>query len=97
MKRFRELIEERLNEGSYGYPADDMTMKELKIAINAAKNILDMLEDGSPIMRWQISAIVKASEELASVCTSMRADQEEDDYDDEEEYDEYGSPMIGYY
>lgn len=100
MKTFKQLMEERqeeLTEGSYEYPGDDMTMKELKIAINAAKNILDMLEDGSPIMRWQISAIVKASEELASVCTSMRADQEEDDYDDEEEYDEYGSPMVGYY
>jgi hypothetical protein len=95
MKTFKQLIEERqeeLSEGSYEYPGDDMTMKELKIAVNAAKNILDMLEDGSPIMRWQISAIVKASDELASVCTSMRADQEED----EDEYDEYDMPM-GYY
>jgi hypothetical protein len=87
MKTFKELMSEKLNEGHDRYPGDDMTMKELKIAINAAKNIIDMLEDGAQIMRWQISAIVKASDELASVCTSMRADEEEDD-----EYDEYDMP-----
>jgi hypothetical protein len=87
MKTFKELMSEKLNEGHDRYPGDDMTMKELKIAINAAKNILDMLEDGASLMRWQISAIVKASDELASVCTSMRADEEED-----EEYSEYDIP-----
>lgn len=87
MKRFRELIEERLNEGSYGYPADDMTMKEVKVACYAAQKILDMMEDGAMVQRWQISAIVKAAEELTSVYTSMSADQDEyeDEWDDEEE------------
>lgn len=87
MKRFRELIEERLNEGSYGYPADDMTMKEVKVACYAAQKILDMMEDGATVQRWQISAIVKAAEELTSVYTSMSADQDEyeDEWDDEEE------------
>ena len=86
MKKFKALIEEVLEEGSYRYPGDDMTQKELKIAINAAKNILDMIEDGATVQRWQISAIVKASEELASVYTSMSADEEdwEDEYEDEE-------------
>jgi hypothetical protein len=92
MKTFKELLSEKLNEGADLYPADEMTKKELKIAVNAAKNIIDMLEDGSPLMRWQISAIVKASEELASVCTSMRADEEDED----EEYGEYDSPDYGY-
>jgi hypothetical protein len=90
MKRFKDLIEEVLEEGSYEYPGDEMTQKELKIAINAAKNILDMIGDGAMVQRWQISAIVKASEELASVCTSMRADEEEED-EYEDEYDE--APM----
>jgi hypothetical protein len=92
MKSFKEVVRENLNEGQDRYPGDDMTQKELKIAINAAKNILDMIEDGSMLMRWQISAIVKASEELASVCTSMRADDEEDG----EEWSEYDSPFSMY-
>lgn len=96
MKTFKQLLEQnlQLNEGGERYQADDMTMKELKIAINSARCILDMIEDGAPIMRWQISAIVKASEELSSVCASMSADEADAD---EEEYDEYGSPMVGYY
>ena len=94
MKRFRELIEERLNEGSYGYPADDMTMKEVKVACYAAQKILDMMESGAMVQRWQISAIVKAAEELTSVYTSMSADEEEfNSYDDEEEWDGEEEPM----
>jgi hypothetical protein len=102
MKTFKQLMEEnQLNEGGDMYQADDMTMKELKIACYAAQNILERLEDGAMIQRWQISAIVKASEELASVYTSMSADE----FDDEEEmwgdteaedmyYDEYGYPSM---
>lgn len=93
MKSFKELTEELFTEGGEFYPADEMTMKEIKIACYAAQNILERLQNGAPIMRWQISAIVKASEELASVYTSMSADEVEDDMDDE--YDE--EPMyIGF-
>lgn len=99
MKTFKQLIEEKqgLVEGGDMYPADNMTMKELKIACYAAQNILDRLEDGAMIQRWQISAIVKASEELASVYTSMSADEgdEEEWYGDADNvsyYDEYGYP-----
>jgi hypothetical protein len=94
MKTFRQLMEEsqKLNEGGERYEGDDMTMKELKIACYAAQNILDRLENGSMIQRWQISAIVKASEELASVYTSMSADDDEEN----DEYDEYDSPMRFY-
>jgi hypothetical protein len=89
MKTFKHLMEEVLEEGSYKYQGDDMTMKELKIACYAAQNILDRLEDGAMIQRWQISAIVKAAEELSSVYTSMSADEDEDDMDNEEWEDEY--------
>jgi CRISPR/Cas system CSM-associated protein Csm4 (group 5 of RAMP superfamily) len=82
-------IEELLSEEYYG---DSMTLKELKIAINSAKNIIDMLENGMEIERWQISAIVKASDELASVCTSMRTDVE-DDCEEDEFGDEYTTGM----
>jgi hypothetical protein len=100
MKSFKQLMSENLSEGHDRYPGDDMTQKELKIAINSAKNILDMIGDGASLMRWQISAIVKASDELASVCTTMRADEEEDEdehypynpYDDF--YEENESPLV---
>jgi len=95
-----KLEEMLLSEGGEMYPADNMTMKELKIACYAAQNILDRLEDGAMIQRWQISAIVKASEELASVYTSMSADEGMEDDDEEDmmdydmEYDEYGYPSM---
>lgn len=83
MKSFKQLAEEILIEGGDKYPADDMTMSELKIACYAAQNILAKLEDGAMIQRWQISAIVKAKEELSSVYTSISAD-EQDEMDDVE-------------
>jgi hypothetical protein len=87
MKRFRELREELLNEGGGDMmPADEMTISELKIACYAANNILERLENGAMIQRWQISAIVKAKEELASVYTSISADEMDmDDMDDMED------------
>lgn len=88
MKTFKQLIKEKLNEGADRYPADEMTLKELKIACYAAQNILDRLESGASIQRWQISAIVKAKEELASVYTSMSADDDEEMWDDEWEDEE---------
>lgn len=91
MKKFKDLMEEVMNEGHADYPADDMTMKEVKIACYAAQQILDMMENGAMVQRWQISAIVKAAEELTSVYTSMSAD--EDDYDDEWEDDYNEEPM----
>lgn len=91
MKTFKELTESVLSEGGEYYPADSMTMDELRIACNAAENIIDMLSKGAMIQRWQISAIVKASDELASVCTSMRVDFDED----QEEIAGYEYPWMG--
>jgi hypothetical protein len=95
MKTFKEIRNKIISEGSDMYPADEMTMKEIKIACYSANNILDRLESGAMIQRWQISAIVKASEELASVYTSMSADEGmKDDEDDMMGYDEYGYPSM---
>lgn len=93
MKKFRQFTEELISEGGGdSMPADDMTISELKIACFAAQNILDKLENGAMIQRWQISAIVKAKEELASVYTSLSADEVDDDSDemdwDDEQDDE---------
>lgn len=93
MKSFKEVI----NEGGEMYPADDMTMKEVKIACYAAQNILERLENGAMLQRWQISAIVKAKEELASVYTSMSADEEGDDEWEDDDYgDEEEQVYVGY-
>lgn len=89
MKKFRQFTEELISEGGGdSMPADDMTISELKIACYAAQNILDKLENGGFVQRWQISAIVKAKEELASVYTSMSADEVEDDDSDEMDWDD---------
>lgn len=101
MKTFKQIIEEKqqLSEGGEMYHADDMTMKELKIACYAAEKILERLEGGASIQRWQISAIVKASEELASVYTSISVDDDEEQasWDDEAWDDEGEGDGAGYY
>lgn len=98
MKSYKQLKEEILSEDGDRYIADEMTMKELKIAINSAKDILEMIECGAMIQRWQLSAIAVASDDLAEICTSLKADKEdwddEDDGEDEMSYDEYGYPSM---
>jgi len=86
MKSFKEF---NVTEGHDRYPGDDMTQKELRIAINSASNILEMIDNGATIMRWQISAIVKASDELASVSTSMSADMDDCDMSDNSDEMDY--------
>jgi hypothetical protein len=95
MKRFKELTEELLNEGGEMYPADEMTISELKIACYSAQNILGRLEEGAMIQRWQISAIVKAKEELATVYTAMSADEGDDD-EWEDEMDDEEPMYVGF-
>lgn len=68
--------------------ADDMSVSELKIAINSANNVLEMLAEGKKLERWQISKIVLASDYLSSVCTNMRADTHLEDEEEPEESEE---------
>ena len=68
----------------------EMTRSELKIAINSAKEILDMMDDGVEIERWQVSEIVTASDSLSTVYQNLYADNmdmddEEDDYEEDDE------------
>ena len=60
----------------------EMTRSELKIAINSAKEILDMMDEGIEIERWQVSEIVTASDSLATVYQNLCADN---DYEEDEE------------
>lgn len=97
MKKFKELTEELFTEGGEMYPADEMTINELKVACYAAQNILERLENGAMIQRWQISAIVKAKEELASVYTNMSADEVDDEeWEDEDEWEDEEPMYVGF-
>jgi hypothetical protein len=60
----------------------EMTRTELKIAINSAKEILDMMDDGVEIERWQVSEIVTASDSLSTVYQNLCADN---DYEEDDE------------
>lgn len=57
---------------------DEMTRSELKIALNSAKEILELMDNGAKIERWQVSEITKASEGLSTVYNNLSADNEED-------------------
>ncbi len=73
MKTFRSTY---IKEDQEDMPVDGMSIKEVKIALDSATKILEMFKKGAKIQRWQISAIVKASEELSSVARSLSADKE---------------------
>jgi hypothetical protein len=82
------IINHKLKEEAEYDEYTEMTRSELKIAINSAKKILDMMDDDVEIERWQISEIVTASDSLATVYQNLLADNmdEEDEYDSEEDY-----------
>lgn len=56
---------------------DEMTRSELKIALNSAHEILELMDKGAKIERWQVSEITKASEGLSTVYNNLCADNEE--------------------
>jgi hypothetical protein len=94
MKSYKQFANNLISEDKDGYPVDSMTMKELEIIINSANSMIEMLENGGTIQRWQISAVAVASKKLASIHASMSADYENDDseqmefdvYDESEDY-----------
>lgn len=73
MKTFKSTY---IKEDQDVMPVDGMTIKEIKIALDSSTKILNMFNKGAKVQRWQISAIVKASEELSSVASSLSADKE---------------------
>jgi len=79
----RNLTQEQAEYDEYV----EMTRSELKIAINSAKKILDMMDDDVEIERWQISEIVTASDSLATVYQNLLADNMDEEDDEEDEYD----------
>jgi hypothetical protein len=83
MMRKKKKMEEEAEYNEW----DDMTRSELSAAIMAAEEILDMMDDGVTIERWQLSEIITASKSLTDVYINMSADNDDDEEesDDEEE------------
>lgn len=86
MKRFNEFIKENLKEDYEEY--DDMSVRELRIACYASQKILEMVENGANLERWNQSKITLASDYLTAVYTYMQSTMDgQDEYDDEDSYD----------
>ncbi len=86
MKSYKEL-KNSLKEG-YDEEHDDMSIRELKIACYTSGKILEMLENGAELERWNLSKITLAADYLTSVYTFMQSNMDdESEYDDEPDYD----------
>lgn len=95
MKSFKQV----LNEVACDAPReqDDMTIRELQVAVNAAQEIITMLQSGASMERWGESKVTLASDYLVSVCTYMRAhDSCDDQFEDEEIENEQPSDNTEY-
>jgi hypothetical protein len=92
MKRFNEFVKENIKENYEEY--DDMSIRELKIACYTSQKILEMVENGGELERWNLSKITLAADYLTSVYTFMQSNM-----DTEQEYDDsgYDSPFDGNY
>jgi hypothetical protein len=80
MMRKKKKMEEEAGYNEW----DDMTRSELNAAIMAAEEILDMMDEGIMVKRWQLSEIITASKSLTDVYVNMSADEEADEESDEE-------------
>jgi len=70
MKSFKQVLQETACESDdYG---SEMTVRELQVALNAAQELIDMIEQGYPIERWNESKITLAADYLSSVSTYMK-------------------------
>ena len=86
MKSYKEFSKS-LKEG-YDEEYDDMSIRELKIACYTSGKILEMLENGAELERWNLSKITLAADYLTAVYTFMQSNMDdESEYDDEPDYD----------
>lgn len=88
MKTFKQVLSEVACDASQ--EQDGMTKRELQVAVNAAQEIISMIDSGSKLERWGESKITLASDYLVSVCTFMKTQPapEEDMANDEKNPEE---------
>ena len=70
MKTFKQVLNEVACDAYT--EQDDMTKRELQVAVNAAQEIISMIESGAKLERWGESKVTLASDYLVSVCTFMK-------------------------
>jgi hypothetical protein len=71
MKTFKQVLNEVACDSKV--EQDDMSKRELQVAVNAAQEIISMLDSGATMERWGESKVTLASDYLVSVCTYMKA------------------------
>jgi CO dehydrogenase/acetyl-CoA synthase alpha subunit len=76
MKTFKEIQKEIVECWNPEY--DDMTLRELKIACYTSQKIMEMIENGTEVERWNLSKITLAADYLSSVYTFMKTNERED-------------------
>lgn len=95
MKTFKQVLNEVACDTSSEY--DDMSARELQVAINAAQEMLSMIKSGSKPERWGEGKITLASDYLVSVCTYMKAQPTSDDSEEDiDEPDTAESEYVGH-
>lgn len=94
MKTFKQVLNEVACDAEQ---QDDMTKRELQVAINAAQEIISMIESGSKLERWGESKITLASDYLVSVCTFMKTQPAPDQEDAGDVEMELGKPKEAEY
>jgi hypothetical protein len=96
MKTFKQILSENNTINECWEQEDDMTLRELKIACHASRKILEMVENGAELERWNISKITLAADYLNSVYSFMQSSHETSQVDYYSDDEEYVGP-IGYY
>ena len=88
MKSFTEFVAEDKDPGEYDQEGQ-MAMTQLNNIIDAAEDLLDMLEDDENLPEWVQSKITKAEDYLDSVRDYlMNLDDDEEEEDGEEDMEE---------
>lgn len=89
MKTFKQIIQESACESDDR--GNEMTVRELQVALNAAQEMIDMLQGGMSVERWGESKITLASDYLVSVCTFMKTQPPSTSAEDQPGYEELAS------
>jgi hypothetical protein len=89
MKKFIEFVAEAKDPGEYDQEGQ-MAITQLNNIVDAAEDLIDMLEDDENLPEWVQSKITKAEDYLDSVRDYLMNldDDEEDEEEDEEENDD---------
>lgn len=84
MKKFTEFVAEAKDPGEYDQEGQ-MAMTQLNNIVDAAEDLLDMLDEDENLPEWVQAKITKAEDYLDSVRDYLMNVDDEEEEDDEEE------------